>query len=251
MNTELDRIAYQYTDLWENDRAGNLYLDFTGTTQIHGSPVDGSSRLLCEILEQTGIRPAAAVACNKLVSKVATRTIRPTGLIRVHNGTEAEFLSHQDIRILPGIGLKLLRTATIVGMREIVEAAVLSVTEAIAMFGKQGPLLRSMARGIDSSRIEERNGERRIIQQADFEQDVIDDTAVRGAIEALAENGGLQMRNEKLGTRNLSVIVIYADCVSAEGREQLTRLLVTDGEIMAATYKVYKKTVNRRRGRVQ
>jgi len=246
VNDELEKVAARYAPVWENDKAGNLFLDITGTTGIFGPPADCSSRILREIYEQAGIKPAAAVASNKLVSKVATRTIRPTGLIQVRDGTEAEFLSHQDIRILPGMGTKLLRTAAIVGIREIGEIAALTVTQALALFGKQGHLLRSMAQGIDGSGIERRNGNRRITRQADFESDVIDDTVVRGAIEALAEHGGLQMRNEKLGMQNLSLVVAYADGVRAEGREKLKRPLITDGEITAAAYRVFKKTANRR-----
>jgi len=246
MNNELEKVAARYAPVWENDKAGNLFLDITGTSKIFGPPADCSSRILREIYEQTEIKPATAVASNKLVSKVATRTIRPTGLIQIYNGTEAEFLSHQDIRILPGMGQKLLRTASIVGMREIGEIASLTVTQAITLFGKQGPLLRSMAQGIDGSRIVERKEDRRITQQADFNEDVIDETAIRGAIESLAEHGGLEMRNEKLGMRNLSVVVVYADGMRVEGREQLKRPLVTDSEIMTVAYKVYKKTTDRR-----
>jgi len=246
MNNELEKIAARYAPVWENDKAGNLYLDITGTSRIFGPPADCSSRILREIYERAGIIPATAVASNKLVSKVATRTIRPTGLIQVYNGTEAEFLSHQDIRILPGMGQKLLRTASIVGMREIGEIAALTVSQAIALFGKQGPLLRSMAQGIDGSRVVERKEDRQITRQADFNEDVIDETVIRGAIESLAEHGGLEMRNDKLGMRNLSVAVVYADGVRVEGKEQLKRPLVTDSEIMTAAYKIYKKTVDRR-----
>jgi len=246
MNNELEKVAERYAPVWENDKMGNLFLDITGTSRIFGPPADCSSRILREINEQAGIKPAAAVASNKLVSKVATRTIRPMGLIQIYNGTEAEFLSHQDIRILPGMGQKLLRTASIAGMREIGEIAALTVAQALALFGKQGPLLRSMAQGIDGSRVVERKEDRRITRQADFNEDVIDETAIRAAIESLAEHGGLEMRNEKLGMKNLSVAVIYADGVRVEGKEQVKRPLVTDREIMAAAYKVYKKTVGRR-----
>ena len=87
MNSEIEKIAEQYAPVWENDRTGNLYLDITGTTTIFGTPADCSSRILRDIVEKVNIRPAAAVACNKLVSKVATRTIKPTGLIQVHAET--------------------------------------------------------------------------------------------------------------------------------------------------------------------
>ena len=246
MNEKLERLASLYAPLWENDRAGNLYLDITGTTSLFGPPRDCSSRILREMFDRAEIRPAASVACNKLVSKVATRAIRPTGLIQIQNGTEAEFMSHQDIAILPGMGPKLLKTAAIAGMREIGEIAALSAQEALALFGKQGPLLRSMAQGIDGSRIEERTGEKRITQQADFDEDVIDDTAIRGAIEALVERGGLGMRNVKLGMNTLRLAVMYSDGVRAQGFQKVRTLLVRDSDIMTAAYGLYQKIANRR-----
>jgi len=246
MNTEIEKVAARYAPVWENDRAGNLYLDITGTAKLFGPPSDCSSRVLRDISEAAEIRPAAAVACNKLVSKVATRTIRPTGLIQIHYGTEAEFLAHQDIRLLPGMGPKLLRTAAITGIREIGEVAALSVSEALSIFGKSGTVLRDMARGIDGSHVEERSQEKKITQQADFNEDVIDDYLIRGALETLVENGGLKMRNDKLGMRTLHIAVKYSDGVEADGFERTKRLLVTDDEIMTAAYGLFMKTVNRR-----
>jgi DNA polymerase-4 len=119
MNKELERIAALYAPVFEYDGKGNMYLDLTGTVRMFGPPADCSSRILREILEQTGIRPAAAVSESKLVSKVATRTIRPMGLIQVQEGTEAAFLAHQDLRLLPGLGPGLLRTAAVTRFREI------------------------------------------------------------------------------------------------------------------------------------
>jgi DNA polymerase-4 len=246
MNKQLERIADIYAPVWENDKAGNLYLDITGTTGLFGPPVDASSRILRLILEETGIIPAAAVAGNKLVSKVATRTIRPLGLIQVQAGTEAEFLAHQDIRLLPGMGPGLLRTAAVTGISEIGEIAALTEGAAISLFGKRGPLLRSMALGIDDSRVEGNSGERRITQQADFAEDVIEETAILGAIEALAEHGGYEMRRDKLGANIISLIVGYADGIKTEGREKGKRLFVLDRDIGAAAARVYRKAAVRR-----
>ena len=246
MNRELERLAARYAPAWENDGAGNLYLDITGTSKLFGPPVDCSSRVLRDILEQTEIRPAAAVASNKLVSKVATRAIRPVGLIQVQAGTETEFLAHQDIRILPGMGPNLLRTAKITGIREIGELACLSDSEALALFGKKGPLLRDMALGIDSSRVEGHSGVRRISRQADFEEDTIEETVIMGAMQTLAEHGGLQMRNEKLGMRKVQLGVVYSDGVAVQGFERSKRLLVLDRDITNTAHRIYTKIVTRR-----
>ena len=246
MNKELERVVSLYAPVWENDKAGNLYLDITGTSRIFGPPADCSSRILQEIMDHTEIRPVAAVSSNKLVSKVATRTIRPKGLIQVNAGTEAEFLSHQDIRLLPGMGQGLLRTVAVTGIKEIGEIASLSVNEALSIFGKKGLLLRNMAQGIDGSRVEERKGERRISQQADFNEDVIKETAIRGAIETLAEHGGLLMRREKLGTTIICMAIVYADGVRTEGQEKAHRPWVLDYDIMETAERIFRKVANRR-----
>jgi DNA polymerase IV len=246
MNKELERVVSLYAPVWENDKAGNLYLDITGTSRIFGPPFDCSIRILREITEHTEIRPVVAVASNKLVSKVASRTIRPNGLIQVNAGTEAEFLSHQDIRLLPGMGPGLMRTAAVTGIKEIGEVASLSVNEALSIFGKKGLLLKNMAQGIDGSRVEEKKGERRISQQADLNEDIIEETAIRGAIETLAEHGGLLMRREKLGTTSICMAIVYADGVRAEGQEKAHRPWVLDYDIMETAERIFRKVGNRR-----
>ena len=246
MNNELEKIASQYAPVWENDRAGNLYLDITGTTGIFGPPVDCSSRILRDLLQKTEIKPAAAVACNKLVSKVATRSIKPTGLIQIHEETEADYLSHQDIQLLPGMGAKLLKTATVTGIEEIGEIAALSQAEALSLFGKHGTTLRNMALGIDNSPVFDRNGKRGITRQADFNEDVIDETVIQGAIFSLAEHGGLEMRCNKLGALYILLTVFYADGMKAEGMEKSSRPFVLDREIGLAAFKIFKKIAVRR-----
>jgi DNA polymerase-4 len=96
VNRELDRIAALYAPAWENDRAGNMYLDITGTAGLFGPAADAASRIVGAVLEGTGLYPAAAAAGNKLVAKAATRVVRPAGLIQVLPGTEAEFLAHLE-----------------------------------------------------------------------------------------------------------------------------------------------------------
>ena len=246
MNKELEKVAERYAPLWENDRQGNLYLDLTGTSSLFGRSVDCTSRILRDILEQADIRPAAAVASNKLVSKVATRSIRPMGFMQVLNGTEADFLSHQDIHLLPGMGAKLMKTAAVVGIREIGEIACLSEGSAVSLFGKHGVMLRNMALGIDNSPVLDVNGKQRILQQADFNEDVIDGSAVQGAILSLAEHGGLEMRRNKLGATVINLTVNYADGMSAEGTEKGKRSFVLDKDIGNAAYRIFKKVAVRR-----
>ena len=144
------------------------------------------------------------------------------------------------------MGQKLLRTAAITGIKEIGELAALSVTQALALFGKQGAILRSMALGIDNSPVDSRNGARRILQQADFMADTIDEPVIRGCIEALAGYAGLLMRRDKLGSGLLKLVVVYSDDMRAEGQEKPKRQLVLDRDIASTADRIYKRIVVRR-----
>jgi DNA polymerase-4 len=247
MNKELEKIAAVYAPVFENDTNGNMYLDLTGTTGLFGPPADCTSRILQEIFEQTGIRPAAAVSGNKLVCKAASRVIRPVGLIQIQDGTEAAFLAHQDLRLLPGMGPSLLRTAEVTGFREIGELAALSDGETLSLFGKHGPLLRNTALGIDNSPVVSGENEtRKIEKRLDFAEDVLDFEVIRGGIMYLAENAGLEMRRHKLGAGGIQLMAIYSDCKTAYGKAGEKRLLVTDRELGEAALRVFLQVVDRR-----
>ena len=245
-NCVIETIINRYAPAWQNDGCGNLYLDITGTRKLFGSPADCTCRVQNEIIDNLGIKAAAAAASNKLVSKVASRAIRPLGLIEVRPGNEAAFLAHQDITLLPGIGPSLMKTIRLTGFREAGELAALSDGEAISLFGKKGVMLRDIAAGTDNTPVSAGNGNRTIERQADFSEDVIDETIITGALAFLAEHCGLEMRNDKLGTGKTRLGVVYSDGIEVQGFQKSKRLLVTDREIIAAAHDVYKKTVNRR-----
>jgi len=245
-NSVIEDVVARYAPVWQNDGGGNLYLDITGTRRLFGPPADCLCRVVNEIRERVGLWAAGAAATNKLVSKVASRTIRPFGLVEVPAGDEAAFLAHQDIALLPGMGPLLMRTAAATGFREIGEIAALGAGEALALFGKKGLLLRNAARGIDNSPVTAGRGNRTIKRRADFAEDVIEETIILGALASLVEHGGLEMRNEKLGMSLVRLDAIYSDGVEVQGLEKPKRPLVTDSEIMGAVYGIYKKTVKRR-----
>jgi len=246
VNAVLEEIVTRYAPAWQNDGCGNIYLDITGTRRLFGSPADCVCHIQNEINAGIGIEAAAATASNKLVCKVASRAIRPEGLIEVRQGDEAAFIAHQDIILLPGLGPSLLKTIRVTGFREAGELAALTDGEAASLFGKKGILLRDAARGIDNTAVTMGTGARAIERKADFAEDVIDDTIIRGALAALVENGGLEMRREKLGAGSIRFSAVYSDGVAANGIEKGKRLFVLDSEILAAAGRVYRKTVTRR-----
>ena len=106
--------------------------------------------------------------------------------------------------------------------------------------------MRNHALGIDNSPVSGTFAQKRIVKKAELSRDVLDEGIIRGIIAALAEDGGLEMRNLGAGCRNIQLTVIYNDAVEVQGFEKTKRLLVTDKDITEAALRIYQKTANRR-----
>jgi len=246
-NTALESVVTRFAPAWQNDGCGNLFLDLTGTRGLFGPPADCICRIQNEITGSSGLKAAAAAASNKLVSKVASRAIRPIGLIEVRPGDETAFLSHQDISLLPGLGPSLMKTIRVTGFREAGELAALCDIQAISLFGgKKGLLLRDTARGIDNTPVTNGYGNRIIERRSVFTEDVLDETAIRGTLASLVENGGFEMRMDKLGAGSLRLSVVYSDGVEESGAEKSKSLFILDSDMLAAVERLYRKTASRR-----
>ena len=247
VNAEMERIASRYAPIVQNDSGGHLYLDLAGTRRLFGPHVDVAVRIKNEIVEAVGIEPAVGVAGNKLVAKVATRSLRPYGVAYIRAGEELDFLGTQDATILPGVGSAVARALSVVGLFSVGQIAALSDTEAFAFLGKRGLALRDAARGMDASPVAQgRLAERVIRRRLDFAEDVLDASVIHGALVAVAEDAGLELRKALLCASRARVTVSYADGVRTEAEVLSRRPLALDCELIAAASRAYAKAGERR-----
>lgn len=243
----MEALAARYAPLIQNDSGGHLYLDLSGTERLFGPPLDSGVRVRNEIAEALHIEPELAVARNKLVAKVAARSVRPSGIAGIREGDEASFLAPQDARLLPGVGPAIARVLAVTGLQEIGEIALLPEGEALALFGKRGLALKAAACGLDSSPVEPgRLGERALRRRADFAEDTIEAPLVRAALIALVEDAGLELRKSLLAAKRVRVGLSYSDGFRAEAEESSRRPLLLDTELIAAADRAFSRAATRR-----
>jgi len=82
---------------------GHFFVDVTGTHRLHGPPPDIGLRIRRSVRTRLGIDPIWTLGTSKLVSKVASRLVKPIGEYIVSPGDEAIFLAPLPVSILPGI----------------------------------------------------------------------------------------------------------------------------------------------------
>jgi DNA polymerase-4 len=246
-NREMEAVCARYAPLVENSGGGHFFLDMGGTRRLFGEYIDSAARIRNEIASRVGIDAATALASNKLVAKVGTRSLRPDGLVSVREGDEEAFLRHQDLGFLPGVGPRIGRILTAVGIREIGGLAVLADEEVTGLLGRQGMELREGARGRDGSRVQEGDlSARSIGARLRFESDVLDGASILAALVTLVEGCGLELRRSRLGASLVGVGLSYSDEVEGKGTLRARRSLALDGDLLAAAREALARAHTRR-----
>lgn len=240
-------IASRYSPTIQHDLGGHLYIDVAGTTRLFGPPIDCAVRIRNEIQEAMGMEPAVAVASNKLVAKIGTRTIRPHGIAHVRQGDESSFLAMQDIALLPGVGPSIGRVLSVAGFQDIGQLAALDDLQVTALLGKKGLALRNAARGWDSSLVDSRNiGTRSIRRRIDFAEPAYEMDAVRAAVITASEDAGVAMRADLLACSCITCTIFWADGSTSEGTWRSPRVMILDAEITDGTWSALQIALKRR-----
>lgn len=240
-------IASRYAPLVQDDSGGHLFLDLAGTERLFGAAVDCAVRIRDEIRDGLSLDATAAIARNKLVAKVAARSVRPDGIACVRSGDEAGFLSPQDAALLPGVGPAIGRVLSVAGIYRIGELAALSDAEALALFGPRGRALRDAALGLDSGAVAPGGlGGRSFARVLDFEADEIDSGRIRAALVSAVEDAGLAMRQALLAAGRVRVALRYADGASSEANDRPGSPLTLDRDLVAAADRAFAAAATRR-----
>lgn len=240
-------LVKAYTPDLQCDRGGHVYLDMKGTGRLFGPVVDSALRLRREIRQQLGLDGAVAVASNKLVAKIGTRTVRPGGITQIREGEEASFLADQDVSLLSGVGPAIGRLLTAAGITQIGQLAALDDYQVIAFLGKKGLALRDAARGIDISSLHRQSvQERSIHRKVDFAEPILEIESLKAAVIATAEDAALEMRLEHMGCQLIEIRLQWSDGRTSEARRRSKGRWVFDQEIADEAFQAALQALDRR-----
>jgi len=202
-----------YSPLIEvTDHNGHLFIDASGTKRLFGPPPDIAYRIRKSIRADLNFDPIWSVAPNKLVAKVATRMVKPTGEYIVSPGEEESFLKPLPIYLIPGIEREDLKRFREFNLSRVDDVTHLSVEQLNVVFGKQCHSLYEAVRGVDPSPVRP-VGQKQPVVKTDvaFGNDTNDVTIVEGALYQLIEQAGLGLRDRRLAAKRLRVVIDYSD----------------------------------------
>jgi len=239
-------IMQRFTPWFEAASVDEAFLDLTGTQKLFGGAVDVGARLRREVKDRFSLDLTIGVAANKLVSRIASRTVKPTGLCDVTPGSECAFLAPLPVRRLPGIGPltdKRLADFNIITVGELQDTARPFLTSA---FGKRGEILYAHARGIDDTPVRPASRPTAIYHEETFVNDTNDRILIENVLFSAVEAAGLSLRAQGLTAKYISVNIQYVDSRRADAGARLAETTDLDLEIYSGAEQTLQRALTNR-----
>ncbi len=159
------------------------------------------------VRDEVGLTVSAGVAAVKMVAKIASDAAKPDGLAAVTPGTEAAYLAPMPVGRLWGVGPKTQARLAARAIDTIGQIAALSDEALYALFGRSGPSVRDLARGIDARAVTPGRETRSVSSEETYEYDLHDDADMRAAVRELAVDVSRRLRAHELRGSTIGVKV--------------------------------------------
>jgi len=202
-----------YSPLIECGQAdGHFFVDVTGTHRLYGPAPDVGWRVRRHVRTRLGINPIWTLGTSKLVSKVASRLVKPVGEYIVTAGEEALFLAPLPIQLLPGLSGQELQKLQEFRLTTIGALAGLNRQQLMVPFGSRCDYLHAASRGVDDSRVCRPAADAKSI---DYEHSFADDTNDQGQLEGvvatLVGRAAFTLRAQRQVARRVGIWLRYSD----------------------------------------
>lgn len=240
-------ILRHYSPLVEPVSIDEAYLDLTGLNRLFGPSLDIAVKIRKEIEDKLSLPSSAALASNKLISKVASDFAKPSGIADILPGYERRFLAPLPLGKLPGIGPSTLEKLLKFNLKTIGDLASIPSRLLEISFGKSGLLLHERANGLDDRKVvAEARAAKSIGRETTLEEDTIDPEYLEATLHYLTEKVAKNAREEGTEARTVTLKLRYADFTTFTRAHTFSTPSDLECEIFPVVLSLFRKLYTRR-----
>jgi DNA polymerase-4 len=197
------------------------FLDLTGCERLHGDLLRHAGDLKARIREQVGLPVTVGIGPNRMLAKIASKSVKPDGLRRIGVDEVESVLPELPIDRLPGVGRRVGAELAKLNVRTIGDLRAFPVEILVRMFGEPGRDLFDRCRGSDTRPVDVREIPQSVSRETAFHEPVTDPREAEGMLYYLLERAVRHARGLSLAARTVRVWIDYTD----SGREAAARTL--------------------------
>ncbi len=247
ISKRLYRFMCDYAPIVQQASIDEMYMDFTGCERLYNNNLPGLMHTLQALVKKEFSLPCTiALSSNKVVSKIATGTVKPAGIIYIEHGLEKNFLSPLSIDVIPGVGKKTeleLRKFDINFIRDI-QKMPQSTIETI--LGDYGNYIYRTALGIGSDTLDVEWKRKSISNEQTFGKDTTDKNELLKYLFELSESVCYNTRRYGWKGKTIKLKLRYSDFSTITRNITLKESTNDDKVVFDAVKNIFLKAYTRK-----
>ncbi len=172
VSKQFHRIFRDYTDLVEPLSLDEAYLDVTDCAQFSGSATLIAQDIRRRVREELKLTVSAGIAPNKFLAKVGSDWDKPDGCFTIAPEQVAAFVKDLPVSRINGVGAVTAAKLEKLGVQTCGDLQQLPLETLAKRFGKYGPRLADLARGIDHRQVQPSRIRKSISVENTYSQDL-------------------------------------------------------------------------------
>lgn len=147
----INAIYYQFTDMVEPFSIDESWLDVTASRKLFGSGKEIADSIRQRVKKELGLTLSAGVSYNKIFAKMGSEYKKPDATTEITRDNYRKILWPQPVENMFFVGFATAQRLKASKILTIGDLAVASESKLESMLGKQGPMLKRYALGLDDS----------------------------------------------------------------------------------------------------
>lgn len=249
VSNRLLEVYRKYTPTVEPFSIDEAFLDVRGCERLYGDACEIAGRIKAEVREGFGLTCSVGIAPSKLLAKMASDMKKPDGLTVIRSQDVASVIWPLPVRKLYGVGEKTSQVLESLGIKTIEAVAKMPVELLTEKFGETGRLLHSIARGIDSSRVDPGIWEmpKSIGHETTLPEDSGNEGLILTHILSLSQQVGRRLRQHELVARTVTLKLRYSDFTTLTRANTFSFFTCLDDDIYKAAKRLFLTNWSRSR----
>lgn len=185
VSRDIQAIFRDYTDRIEPLSLDEAYLDVSDSPHCQGSATRIAEAIRQRVRETQHLTVSAGVAPNKFLAKVASDWNKPDGLFVIRPDQVAAFVVDLPVSRINGVGKVTAERMARLGIHTCGDLQRWSIPELCEHFGRWGPRLHELARGLDDREVSTDHVRKSLSTEHTYPNDLDDLIRMRQAFEAV------------------------------------------------------------------
>lgn len=222
----LNRLYQEYTDMVEPFSIDESWLDVTASRALFGSGMQIADRIRHRVREELGITLSAGVSYNKIFAKMGSEYRKPDATTEITRSNYQQLLWPMPVNEMFFVGFATAERLKAADIHTIGDLALADTRMLERLLGKQGPLLRSYARGEDDSpvrRYDQRNKIKSVGNGITFRRNLTGEDDILTALTRLSDTVAGRLRKYQLKAGGVKVDIKDTQLKTISRQTQLTR----------------------------